>query len=111
MIIKSTLLAFILTFSYLLKAENISQLKVPDGFEIQIFADNLDSPRQITETKNGHVIVGSKKGDKIIALIDDNKDGIPLYIIRSFEIAKQYLPRNSCTISIILQDLTKNVNF
>ena len=77
MIIKSTLLAFILTSSCLLKAENISQLKVPDDFEIKIFADNLDSPRQITETKNGHIIVGSKKGDKIIALLDDNKDGIP----------------------------------
>ena len=30
---------------------------------------NLDSPRQITETENGYVIVGSKKGDKIFAFM------------------------------------------
>jgi len=54
---------------------NLSQLNVPDGFEITIFAEELNSPRQITETENGYVIVGSKKGDKIFALYDSDLDG------------------------------------
>ena len=54
---------------------NLSQLNIPDGFEITIFADELNSPRQITETENGYVIVGSKRGDKIFALYDSDLDG------------------------------------
>ena len=54
---------------------NIDDLVLPNGFDISIVAGDLDSPRQLTETKSGHVIVGSKKGSEIIALIDNNNDG------------------------------------
>ena len=40
---------------------NIDDLVLPNGFDISIVAGDLDSPRQLTETKSGHVIVGSKK--------------------------------------------------
>jgi glucose/arabinose dehydrogenase len=50
-------------------------LNVPEGFEISIFANNLESPRQIAETNNGFVIVGSKNGKNIFALFDSDKDG------------------------------------
>ena len=53
-----------------------NELVVPEGFQISIFASNLDSPRQITETKSGAIVVGSKKGSEIIALLDENDDGI-----------------------------------
>ncbi len=53
-----------------------NELVVPKGFQISIFASNLDSPRQITETKSGAVVVGSKKGSEIVALLDENNDGI-----------------------------------
>ena len=58
---------------------------MPTGFNIENFADNLDSPRQITETKDGYIIVGSKNGDKIYALSDKDKDGFAeeKYIIAS----------------------------
>ena len=56
-------------------SDNINNLSVPDGFEISIFASELQSPRQITETSDGHIIVGSKKGSEVIALIDKNNDG------------------------------------
>ena len=65
-------------FSFFIRAEsnqNIGKLNLPDGFQISIFADKLESPRQITETKEGYVIVGSKKGDKIFALFDGDHDG------------------------------------
>ena len=54
---------------------NLNKLNVPDGFEISIFADNLDSPRQLAETDAGYVIAGSKKGDSIYALYDEDLDG------------------------------------
>ena len=56
-------------------SDNINHLLAPDGFEINIFASELQSPRQITETEDGHIIVGSKKGSEVIALIDKNNDG------------------------------------
>ncbi len=63
-------------FSTLLaSSSNLEKLSVPDGFEISIYADKVNSPRQITETQAGFVIVGSKKGDKILALYDGNLDG------------------------------------
>jgi glucose/arabinose dehydrogenase len=59
----------ILTNEYLMK------LNLPKNFEISIFANNLESPRQMAETKNGFVIVGSKSGQSIYALHDNNNDG------------------------------------
>ena len=35
----------------------LDELILPEGFQISIFAKNLDSPRQITETKDGAIIV------------------------------------------------------
>ena len=58
-----------------LSSENIKNLLLPDGFEINIFASELESPRQIAETAEGHIIVGSKTGSEIIALINKNNDG------------------------------------
>ena len=49
---------------------------MPDGLEISILAEGLNTPRQITETKNGYIIVGSKSGDSVIALTDQDKNGI-----------------------------------
>jgi glucose/arabinose dehydrogenase len=55
--------------------DNINNLNVPENFVIEIFADDLNSPRQIAETDNGHIIVGSKKGNELVALVDLNNDG------------------------------------
>ena len=70
-------LYFILTlFSVFVNANSeLNKLNIPAGFEISIFADNLESPRQIAETDNGYVIAGSKKGNKIYALHDEDLDG------------------------------------
>ena len=35
----------------------------------------MKSPRQIAETDKGYIVVGSKNGDKIFALFDEDKDG------------------------------------
>ncbi len=54
----------------------LEELTVPEGFEISIFASDLDTPRQLTETEDGAIIVGSKKGTKVIAIVDKDKDGV-----------------------------------
>ena len=54
---------------------NLEKLNVPSGFEISIYADGLDSPRQLAESDEGYIIVGSKRGDKSYALYDANFDG------------------------------------
>ena len=78
---KRTLLIFIFSTSLFINSnemnsEYLDQLKVPENFEISIIASDIESPRQITETEDGHLIVGSKSGDKVIALIDKDKDSI-----------------------------------
>ena len=45
------------------------------ALKITLYADGVISPRQITETNDGFIIVGSKSGDKILALYDKDKDG------------------------------------
>ncbi len=71
--------SFILSLSlisiFINASTNLNKLNVPDGFEISIFADNLESPRQLAETDAGYVIAGSKKGDSIYALYDEDLDG------------------------------------
>ena len=69
---------FIFFFSFFISAktdQNIEKLKVPVGFKISLYADDVISPRQITETNSGFIIVGSKSGDKILALYDKDQDG------------------------------------
>ena len=52
-----------------------NKLSVPEGFKISIYADGLESPRQITETNDGYIIVGSKNGKNVYALQDLDGDG------------------------------------
>lgn len=51
-----------------------SFLNVEEGFEVDYFVRNIDSPRQITEGKDGYVFVGSKQG-KVYALKDHDNNG------------------------------------
>ena len=74
--IKNSITVCLIIFSHFFHAdEKLNYLTLPEGFEISIFAEGLNSPRQISETEAGYVIVGSKKGDKIYALHDNNLDG------------------------------------
>jgi glucose/arabinose dehydrogenase len=71
-------ISFILLISFYnsISADSyLDKLIIPNGFEISIYADNLDSPRQLVETDKGYVVAGSKKGDKIYAIHDINSDG------------------------------------
>ena len=76
MIKKNLFFVFILLFfTTILFSQDIDNLNLPENFKISVFADGLDSPRQITETESGYIIVGSKKGEKIYAIKDSNSNG------------------------------------
>ena len=49
-------------------------LNVPEGFSIEVFAQELDQPRQMAEGKNGTIFVG-ERGGQIVALFDTDKNG------------------------------------
>ena len=66
----------LITIIFNLHSSNIDSLKVPEGFEISIYAKEIESPRQIAETVDGFIIVGSKNGKNVFALSDSDKDGV-----------------------------------
>ena len=47
----------------------IKTLQVKEGFSIEIFVENIDTPRQIAESRAGNIFVGSRSGG-IINVID-----------------------------------------
>ena len=73
---KIILFTFGLFSVFYINAQNIQNLNVPENFEISILAKDLDSPRQIAETSSGHIIIGSKKGSEVIALVDKDNNGL-----------------------------------
>jgi glucose/arabinose dehydrogenase len=54
---------------------NISQLKVPAGFAVNKFADNLGKPRIIT-VNNGHVYTTDRDAGIVMMLHDADGDGV-----------------------------------
>jgi glucose/arabinose dehydrogenase len=73
-------------FSLNLSAVNLDQLVLEEGFSISIFAENLDSPRQMVEGENGTIFVGERNGN-ILALKDtDNNGQVDLRIVIADEL-------------------------
>ena len=74
---RHTQTAFFYFFSLLLSMNifaNIEMLKLDPGFQISIFASDLDQPRQMIESKNGTIFIGERSG-QIIALLDSDGNG------------------------------------
>jgi len=69
-----TLIPFLFSFHSEIFSQDLEKLILEPGFKISIFADNLSSPRQIAEGKNGTIFVGERTG-QIIALYDSDKNG------------------------------------
>ena len=58
-------------------AKNIlDKLSVAPGFELSLFADDVENARQIAVSKKGIVYAGSRKAGNVYALIDHNSDGV-----------------------------------
>ena len=69
-----TLIPFFLILHSGIFAQSLEKLVIESGFKISIFADNLSSPRQIAEGKNGTIFVAERTG-QIIALADSDRNG------------------------------------
>ena len=74
---KEFLASFIFIFSFFtqfISSQIPSDLVIEPGFEINIFADDLDSPRQMVEGSNGTIFLGQRSG-QILALLDSDRNG------------------------------------
>ena len=49
-------------------------LNIPEGFLLEVFAQDLDQPRQMIEGHNGTIFVG-ERGGQIVALFDSDRNG------------------------------------
>jgi len=52
-----------------------SGIKLPDGFSINIYADNVDGARSMALSENGILFVGTREvGGNVYAVVDNDKD-------------------------------------
>ncbi|NES20538.1 MAG: sorbosone dehydrogenase family protein [Symploca sp. SIO3E6] len=51
-------------------------LKVPSGFEVNVYADGLENPRWLALTPNGEVLVTETRKNRIRLLHDSDGDGV-----------------------------------
>lgn len=56
-------------------AERVSQLGVPDGFSVSIFAEDLGKPRMIAVADDGTLYVTDREAGKVTMLKDEDGDG------------------------------------
>jgi glucose/arabinose dehydrogenase len=54
-----------------------SELKVPDGFSVSIYADDLQAARMMVAAPNGDLFVSQTAAARISVLRDTNNDGMP----------------------------------
>ncbi|MFZ6665728.1 PQQ-dependent sugar dehydrogenase [Peijinzhouia sedimentorum] len=49
-------------------------IKLPPGFEIELWAEDVDNARSLARGDNGTIFVGNRQGDKVYALVDSDGD-------------------------------------
>ncbi|MFM1876235.1 MAG: hypothetical protein RL266_1972 [Bacteroidota bacterium] len=55
--------------------EFLHEIKLPDGFKIEVFASDIDNARSLEKGPSGIVFVGNRGGGKVYALVDEDQDG------------------------------------
>ncbi len=54
-----------------------TQLQVPAGFSVSIYADNLQAPRTMIYSPNGDLFVAQSRAGSVVIMRDTNNDGEP----------------------------------
>src|SRR3989338_5733047 len=49
-------------------------IKLPDGFRIEIFADNVPDARELSLSPSGILFISSRGAGNVYAVVDENKD-------------------------------------
>ena len=55
--------------------DRVAQLRLPAGFSIAKYADQLGKPRMLTVSESGNVYVSDRDAGKVTLLLDTNADG------------------------------------
>ncbi len=66
--------SIIIFFPSHLSAIDVEDLQIEEGFQISVFAEDLDSPRQMVEGSEGTIFVAERNG-QIVALKDSDNNG------------------------------------
>jgi glucose/arabinose dehydrogenase len=63
----------------------LSKLRLPEGFEISIYAEGIEEARSMALSPKGTLFVGNRRKDKVYALVDTNQDyrADKVYVIAS----------------------------
>ena len=59
----------------LFKKYNLDKIKLPHGFAISVYAE-VSNARSLCLSPNGTLFVGNRNGNKVYAVVDENKDGV-----------------------------------
>ncbi len=54
----------------------LNQIKLPPGFEINIYASNVPNARSMTLNPNGTLFVGTRNAGNVYAVLDRGKDNV-----------------------------------
>ena len=65
-------LFLILVFPSILFSQD---LNIPSGLKVEIFTDQVDSPRQMAQGHMGTIFVGSRKTGSVFAIKDQDENG------------------------------------
>jgi len=60
-------------------AISVNSLQIPNGFVIEIFAQDINAPRQMAQGERGYIFVGSRKAGELIVIKDSDNNGISDY--------------------------------
>ncbi len=52
----------------------IDQIRLPDGFKIEVFADSVPNVRQLSISPSGTIFAGSRREGKVYAIVDRDRD-------------------------------------
>ena len=56
---------------------SVDAIQLPDGFEIEVWADDVPNARSLTRSPSGTIFVGTRSNGRVYALPDANGDLVP----------------------------------
>jgi len=60
----------------------LHQIRLPDGFSIQVYADNVPGARSMTRSPSGILFVGTRRPGAVYAVVDRNGDAVADKVFR-----------------------------